>query len=104
MVAQTASLVRPLRRRADRIDRPARVRIRRRKPCTLWRRRLFGWYVRLLTADLRWCDESCEVKWANRGGAVGAVQSGSDKADDLEGRAADRRHRSTPARLLNGTR
>jgi hypothetical protein len=25
------------------------VRIRRRKPCTLCRRRLFGWYVRLLT-------------------------------------------------------
>ena len=46
---QTASLLRPLRRRADRIERPARVRIRRRKPCTLARRRLFGWYVRLLT-------------------------------------------------------
>ena len=46
---QTARLLRPLRRRADRIARPARVRIRRRKPCTLCRRRLFGWYVRLLT-------------------------------------------------------
>ena len=46
-------LLRPLRRREDRIARPARVRIRRRKPCTLWRRRLFGWYVRLLTRDLR---------------------------------------------------
>jgi len=32
---QTARLLRPLRRRADRIARPARVRIRRRKPCTL---------------------------------------------------------------------
>jgi hypothetical protein len=30
------------------------VRMRSRKPCTLWRRRLFGWYVRLLTASLRW--------------------------------------------------
>jgi hypothetical protein len=29
--------------------RPARVRIRRRKPCFLCRRRLFGWNVRLLT-------------------------------------------------------
>jgi len=48
---QTARLLRPLRRRADRIARPARVRIRRRKPCTLWRRRLFGWYVRLLTSS-----------------------------------------------------
>ena len=28
--------------------RPARVRIRRRKPWVLCRRRLFGWYVRLL--------------------------------------------------------
>ncbi len=34
--------------------RPARVRMRSRKPCTLWRRRLFGWYVRLLTRSLRW--------------------------------------------------
>jgi hypothetical protein len=40
---QTARLLRPLRRREDRIDRPARVRMRSRKPCTLWRRRLFGW-------------------------------------------------------------
>jgi hypothetical protein len=45
---QTASLLRPLRRRAERIARPARVRMRRRKPCVLARRRLFGWYVRLL--------------------------------------------------------
>jgi hypothetical protein len=29
--------------------RPARVRMRRRKPCVLARRRLFGWKVRLLT-------------------------------------------------------
>ncbi len=47
---QTARLLRPLRRREDRISRPARVRMRRRNPCTLWRRRLFGWYVRLLTS------------------------------------------------------
>ena len=40
---------RPLARRAERIARPARVRIRSRKPCFLWRRRLFGWKVRLLT-------------------------------------------------------
>ena len=32
---QTARLLRPLRRREDRIDRPARVRMRRRNPCTL---------------------------------------------------------------------
>ena len=32
---QTARLLRPLRRRAERMARPARVRIRRRNPCTL---------------------------------------------------------------------
>lgn len=36
------SSVRPLRRRAPRIARPARVRMRKRNPCTLARRRLFG--------------------------------------------------------------
>lgn len=45
------SSVRPLRRRAPRIARPARVRMRRRKPCTLARRRLLGWNVRLLIMD-----------------------------------------------------
>lgn len=38
---------RPLRRRAVTIARPARVRMRSRKPWTLARRRLFGWNVRL---------------------------------------------------------
>jgi hypothetical protein len=33
--AQTARLLRPLRRRDDMIERPARVRMRRRKPCVL---------------------------------------------------------------------
>jgi hypothetical protein len=46
---QAESSERPLRRRADRMARPARVRIRRRKPWVLARRRLFGWKVRLLT-------------------------------------------------------
>ena len=45
---QAESSTRPLRRRAARMARPARVRIRARKPCTLARRRLFGWNVRLL--------------------------------------------------------
>lgn len=40
--------MRPLRRRADKMARPARVRMRRRKPWTFARRRLFGWKVRLL--------------------------------------------------------
>jgi len=44
---QTVTRARPLRRRAARIERPALVRIRCRKPCTFARWRLFGWYVRL---------------------------------------------------------
>ena len=46
--------------------RPARVRIRRRKPWVLCRRRLFGWNVRLLTGSSPVCAlgvRSCEV-WA----------------------------------------
>jgi hypothetical protein len=38
--------LRPFRRRAARIARPARVRIRSRNPCVFARRRVFGWYVR----------------------------------------------------------
>jgi hypothetical protein len=44
---------RPLPRRVARIARPARVRIRSRKPWVLARRRLFGWKVRLLTRGLQ---------------------------------------------------
>jgi hypothetical protein len=51
--AQADSSLRPLRRRAARIARPARVCIRTRKPCVLARRRLFGWNVRLLTRELQ---------------------------------------------------
>ena len=40
---QAESSVRPLARRAERMARPARVRIRRRKPWVFARRRLFGW-------------------------------------------------------------
>ena len=53
---QADSSERPLRRREARIARPARVRIRRRKPWVLARRRLFGWKVRLLTRCLRCCQ------------------------------------------------
>jgi hypothetical protein len=55
--------VRPLARRAARIARPARVRIRSRKPCVLCRRRLFGWNVRLLTSRLQ-----DRIRWAPTGG------------------------------------
>jgi len=46
---QALSRSRPLRLRAATMARPARVRMRSRKPCVLARRRLFGWNVRLLT-------------------------------------------------------
>ena len=54
--AQAESFERPLRRRLAKMARPARVRMRRRKPCLRARRRLFGWYVRLLTgaSSRRW--------------------------------------------------
>ena len=44
--------MRPLLRRAEMMERPARVRIRERKPCLRLRRRLLGWKVRLLTVYL----------------------------------------------------
>lgn len=49
---QAASRARPLRRRLPTMARPARVRMRKRKPCVLCRRRLFGWNVRLVTEEL----------------------------------------------------
>lgn len=51
--AQADSLERPLLRRFATIARPARVRMRSRKPWVFARRRLFGWKVRLLTRGLQ---------------------------------------------------
>ena len=48
---QAARRSRPLRRRAERMERPARVRILSRKPWVLARRRLLGWNVRFDTRD-----------------------------------------------------
>jgi hypothetical protein len=50
--AQADRRLRPLARRAARIARPARVRMRSRNPWVRDLRRLFGWKVRLLTVDL----------------------------------------------------
>jgi hypothetical protein len=50
---ETLRRLRPFRRRAARIARPARVRIRRRKPWVFARRRVFGWYVRFPLAIVR---------------------------------------------------
>jgi hypothetical protein len=43
---QADNRLRPFSRRALMIERPARVRIRARKPCFRARRRVFGWKVR----------------------------------------------------------
>ena len=67
--AQADSSPRPLRRRACRMARPARVRIRRRKPWVLARRRLFGWKVRLLTV---WLHRNL-CAWGRLAGALGWV-------------------------------
>ena len=50
---ETLRRLRPLRRRAARIARPARVRMRSRKPWVFARRRVFGWYVRFPLAILK---------------------------------------------------
>ncbi len=65
--SQAVRALRPLRRRAETIARPARVRIRSRKPCTLARRRLFGWKVRLLTGLLQDVGK-CAAPHGSRGG------------------------------------
>jgi hypothetical protein len=55
-----------LRRRAARIARPARVRIRWRKPWVRLRRRLLGWNVRLLTGGLPVVSSKSERRWLLR--------------------------------------
>ncbi len=52
-LVQADRTARPLRRRSARMARPARVRIRVRKPWVRLRRRLLGWKVRLVTAYSR---------------------------------------------------
>jgi hypothetical protein len=60
-------------RRAARTARPARVRIRSRKPWVLARRRLFGWYVRLLTVKaFRVCPRGTPRQPPVRGGRRGS--------------------------------
>src|SRR4051794_22109874 len=90
---QTASRLRPLRRRAARIARPARVRMRRRKPCVLARRRLFGWKVRLLTIISKYFGESGRA-WRATGSAVLTVT----------GAGATRRRQGTPERSIDEDR
>ena len=81
---QAESLERPLWRRAARIARPARVRMRRRKPWVLARRRLLGWNVRLLTRGLPdwWAvvhgtAEWCQGRWRVAHGDRAAIPLGA---------------------------
>jgi hypothetical protein len=68
---QAESARRPLRRRPATIARPARVRMRRRKPCTRARRRLFGWKVRLPLATAFSCHvRPAHASPARRSGVV----------------------------------
>ena len=54
------------------IDRPARVRMRSRKPCVFARRRLFGWKVRLLTVGLQdWSAQASGDQMCSRRGPSG---------------------------------
>jgi hypothetical protein len=85
--AQAESLARPLPRRAERIARPARVRIRSRKPWVRLRRRLLGWKVRLLTGGLPRCSRSW---WDTR-------------SDDPAQGAGQERECRCSQRLPNGT-
>ena len=70
---ETLRRLRPLRRRAARIDRPARVRIRRRKPCVFARRRVFGWYVRFPLAILGFLRGRKAGNAAGRRGSDGNI-------------------------------
>jgi hypothetical protein len=54
---------RPLRRRPERMARPARVRIRRRKPWVRLRRRLLGWNVRLVTGKLPHLRSAQQIRY-----------------------------------------
>ena len=95
--SQAESFWRPLRRRAATIARPARVRIRRRKPCFLLRRRVFGWYVRLLTGMLPYGIRSrsgqAGMTMGTRPGSGGSTATAHPRA--IKSRACDR-SRSDP--------
>jgi hypothetical protein len=82
-VAQTLIRARPLRRRAARIARPARVRMRSRNPCVFARRRLFGWNVRLLTWDSRWTGRGrCGHRTSHAGCAHAEARPGDSRTNE----------------------
>jgi hypothetical protein len=85
---------RPLARRADRIARPARVRIRSRKPWVFERRRLFGWKVRLLTSGTPSSSCSphvatmCQLIWVDPGESETGVATSRSGCHREVGRGA----------------
>src|SRR3954452_14282501 len=100
-VPQADSSVRPLPRRAERMARPARVRMRRRKPWVLARRRLFGWNVRLLTRVLQL---GMALKTTmRRAGTCGAVQTDCPTVR-ARGERVKRCWRNSPRRAVTNQR
>jgi len=82
-VGQTLIRARPLRRRAARTARPARVRMRSRNPCVFARRRLFGWNVRLLTWDSRWTGRGrCGHRASHAGCAHAEARPGDSRTNE----------------------
>lgn len=67
---QAARRARPLLRRVEMMARPARVRMRSRKPWVFARRRLFGWKVRLLTSG-----SPLSYPWAKIAGVASGPRS-----------------------------
>ena len=100
-----------MRRRAATMARPARVRMRRRKPCVLARRRLFGWKVRLLTRFSVACGpdgtrrpdpESNRVVQLQIAAAGDRNRQAHGSTPPLQARATGMRKRS-PTRSVNDT-
>jgi hypothetical protein len=91
---QAESLERPLVRRRRITARPARFRIRRRKPCFFLRFRLFGWYVRFTHGLL---------ERPGRGGATGRARdvSWSSRASGALSLRADLKARQSGARAVS---
>lgn len=85
---QADRLLRPLRRRAARIARPARVRIRSRNPCVLARLRLLGWKVRfpLLTSGPTPGLTSCSRAASGPGAGVWRQHVPTPDTEDLSTR------------------
>src|SRR4051794_23020881 len=78
------------------IARPARVRIRRRNPCVLARRRLFGWNVRLLTAKLHQKEGKARLRRPYTGGRT-SLRSSRQPVKPARRAAGERGQGDTPS-------